>query len=83
MTPVRRTVVLTVAILSSIVAFLLVRSQFRSTSATDQPDYFCYTLRKAWVCAYTRPECEMRLARERPADILTRCQSHYEEVLTP
>ena len=83
MTPVRRIVVLVIAMGASVLAFLLTRSALRSNGGADHPDFYCYTLRKAWACAYTRPECEARLAREQAGDILTRCRPHYEEILGP
>jgi hypothetical protein len=83
MMPVRHTVVLVIAIGASVLAFLLSRSALRPSGSADHPDYFCYTLRTAWACAYTRPECEARLAQERAGDILTRCRPHYAEVLGP
>ena len=83
MTPARRTVMLAIAIAAAVLAFFLTRSQLRQHGNADRPDFFCYTLRTAWTCAYTRPECEARLAREQAGDILTRCKPHYEELLGP
>ena len=83
MTPARRTVVLVIAIGASVSAFFLARSAIRSNGGADQPDYYCYTLRTAWSCANTKPECEARLAREQAGDILTRCRPQYEETVGP
>ena len=83
MTPARRAVVLVIAIGASVFAFFLTSSAIRSNGGADRPDYFCYTLRKAWTCANTRPECEERLAREQAGDILNRCRPQYEESVGP
>jgi hypothetical protein len=83
MMPARTYVLLAAAIGAGLVAAVLTRSVLRPSQAAEHADYYCYALRTAWACAYSRSECEARLAREPPRDIQTQCQAHHDEVLTP
>jgi hypothetical protein len=79
----RRYALIALALGAGILAFLLASSVLRPPGVADHADYYCYSLRAAWVCAQTKSECEARLASERVVDVPSHCQARYDEVLTP
>ena len=79
----RTLALLVVAAVAGVAAAYGVASRGPLRRAGADADYYCYEVKRAWVCAYARAECEARLEREVTTEIQKRCTPHTNDGLSP
>ena len=64
-------------------AFASYQIAMRTRTTADHADFYCYEMRRGWVCTYAREDCLARQEKEAAGDVTKRCAAHYDDVLTP
>jgi hypothetical protein len=77
MHPLKRNVLLIMAVGCGVGAFLLTRAlSGRGGGATSSSSYYCFTQRGGSSCADARADCDLRRAKADPDDRPSSCQAH-------